>query len=292
VAQPALCSTAASAKISRRHFLQLGAGAAAGVGLLGYSGIYERHHLEIVSREIHLPRLPEAFRGFRIVQISDIHFEEYTEASFVQKVVRLTNALTPDLVALTGDYVSEGPLPSKFAVGLAYECAVFLEKLECPLKYAVLGNHDAIVSQAGVTNALVAHGFGVLANRSVEITRGSSRIWLAGVEDVLEQKPDLDLALRNPRRESETAILLAHEPDYAETVRAHSVDLMLSGHTHGGQVRLPLIKPLYLPKLGTRYLEGLFQMGEMQLYVTRGIGTVGLPLRFRCPPELTLLTLT
>jgi uncharacterized protein len=133
----------------------------------------------------------------------------------------------------------------------------------------------------------------VLADTYVPIERDGRRLWLAGTRDALEQRPNLDAAIpkaRNPRQEP--LIMLSHEPDFADWAIGHDISLMLSGHTHGGQIRVPFLPPLILPDMGRRYLDGLFHLRDgMQLYVNRGIGAVGLPFRFRCPAEITLLTL-
>ena len=156
-----------------------------------------------------------------------------------------------------------------------------------------MGNHDALVGRAEVTDALGVRGIPVLNNAATAVEKDGSRIWLAGVADILVSgNPDLHAALpRNRLAASEPLILMAHEPDYADQVVGSGVDLMLSGHTHGGQVRIPFLPPVNLPPLGEKYVEGLFQLGDLQLYVTRGIGTVGVPFRFRCPPEITMITL-
>jgi hypothetical protein len=291
VAEPAKPASLGSTVFTRRNFLRLAAGSAAGLAF--YSGEIARHEIEIVNRTITLSRLPDAFAGLRIVQISDFHFEEFTEAAFLEIVVRKVNALAPDLVVLTGDFVSRGPLPRHIAAKMSYHCAELLSRLACPLRYAILGNHDCMVNSRAVTDALVTHGIPVLANRCVPLERDGRRLWLAGIEDVLEQRPDLAAALPaggNPDREP--VILLAHEPDFADLVVRHQVALVLSGHTHGGQVRFPLLPPVHLPEMGTRYVEGLFRLGDhMQLYVNRGIGTVGVPFRLWCPPEITVITL-
>ena len=156
-----------------------------------------------------------------------------------------------------------------------------------------MGNHDALVSARAVTDALVVHGIPVLSNRSVAIEREGQRFWLAGAADALEQKPDLSSAFPSRANlDREPVILLLHEPDFADVLVNRGVSLVLSGHTHGGQIRIPFMKPFDLPALGRRYLEGHFLLGGgMQLYVNRGIGTVGVPFRFRCPPEITVITL-
>jgi predicted MPP superfamily phosphohydrolase len=276
---------------SRRNFLWLAAGSAAGMAF--YAGEISRHELEIVYRTITLPRLPDPFAGLKIVQISDFHFHEYTEAAFLEAVVRRVNEANPDLVLLTGDFVSSKPLPRHFGVRMGYQCAELLSRIECPLRYAILGNHDAMVSARAVTDALLTHGIPVLRDSSVPLEREGRRLWLAGIQDALVGRPNLATALpagRNPQLEP--LILLAHEPDFADEAIGRQIDLVLSGHTHGGQIRLPFLPPLLLPEMGTKYVEGLFRLRDgMQLYVNRGIGAVNLPFRFRCPAEISVLTL-
>jgi uncharacterized protein len=277
--------------LTRRNFLRLAAASTAGLAL--YSGEFERHQLEVTRLNIAVPRLPDAFHGFTIAQVSDIHFQEYTEAFFLRHVIRTVNTLNADLVALTGDYVTDGPFPTSYAQKRIGPCVEMLAQLQSPLRYAILGNHDALVDAPGITNALEAQNIPVLANRSVPIERSGQRIWLAGIEDACIQRPDLNAAIPRPNiRQNDLVILLGHEPDFADIVVKHQVDLMLSGHTHGGQIRIPFTRPHFLPDLGDKYVEGLFSIGPMRLYVNRGIGTVGIPFRFRCPPEVTLITLT
>ncbi|MGO8721095.1 MAG: metallophosphoesterase [Acidobacteriaceae bacterium] len=279
-------------RITRRRFLQLsGLGTA---GVLAYSGEYERHDLEITHRSIELKRLSPALDGLRIAQISDFHYEQYTEPYFIRQVVEQVNRLAPDLVLLTGDYVSEGPMPYAYGAKSSYPCAKILAGIRCPQRWCVLGNHDARVGPKIVTDALETHGLPVLANQNVPFERNGARIWIAGVKDIGLSDPDLHLAApRGLQAVHEPVILLAHEPDYADEVVKHGgIDLMLSGHSHGGQVRLPLVGALYTPPLGRKYVEGLFHLGNgLQLYVNRGLGAVGVPVRFDCRPELTLLTL-
>jgi uncharacterized protein len=291
LATPPKTAFLADTLITRRNFLRLAAGSAAGLVL--YAGEISRHELELINVTIKLPRLPDAFAGMKVVQISDFHFHAYTEALFLEAIVRKVNALAPDLVLLTGDFVSSNPLPQHTNVKLAYHCAEILSHIKCPLRYAIMGNHDALVGAHAVTDALNTHGIPVLANRSVPLERQGQRIWLAGVEDVLIQRPDLATALpAGLRPDGETTILLAHEPDFADYAMGQQVDLILSGHTHGGQILFPFLPPLMLPDMGTKYVHGLFRLGDgMQLYVNRGIGAVTLPFRFRCPPEITAITL-
>lgn len=278
--------------LTRRRFLGLSALSVVGLGV--YAGEISRHEIDIVRRTIFIRRLPEAFKGFRIVQISDIHLKEFTEDFFLKLVLHEVNTLKPDLVVLTGDFVSYWPVKKQKVIPWAYECAQILTRIECPQRYAILGNHDCIVDQGVVTDALTTHGIPVLDNRAVPLERDGKRIWLSGVADILEgnPKPDLDKAIpETARTDDEPVILLAHEPDFAPEVAKRNVDLVLSGHTHGGQVRIPFLPPVMLPPMGREFIAGHFQVGPTQLYVNRGIGSVGLPFRFNCPPEITVITL-
>lgn len=261
-------------------------------GLALYAGEVERHWPQVHQVSIRLRNLPDAFRGFRIVHMADFHYGEYTEPTFIRSVVRRVNALHPDMIALTGDFISSGPMAQRISIDFGYHCADLLGHLECRRTFAVMGNHDALVSAPDITEALTSKGFPVLSNRAVAIEKDGARLWLAGVADVLAGSADLKSAVPRARNAAaEPLILMAHEPDYADQVAGSGVDLMLSGHTHGGQVRIPFLPPVNLPPMGEKYIEGLFTLRDLQLYVTRGIGTVGVPFRFRCPPEITVITL-
>ncbi len=287
-------STAAP-NLTRRRFLQAGLAGAAGLAL--YSGEIARHLIEITHQQITLPGLPAAFDGLRVAQLSDIHLDEFTEPFFLRMAVDHINRMQPDMVFLTGDFVTREILPLKYPIRSAWKCAGLLNHLTCTQRYAVLGNHDLAVNPQIVTEALSSIGVQVLRNSFTPLERGPARIWLAGLDDAVEGTPDLDRAMpefiRN--RPGEPIVLLSHEPDMADMVLAHasgqSVQLMLSGHTHGGQVRFPLIGPMNLPEWGKKYIEGSFRLQHLQLYVNRGIGTVGVPFRLNCPPEVTLFTL-
>jgi len=280
---------------SRRDFFKTGVAGAAGLAL--YSGEIARHWIEVTQRDFFLKSLPAAFDGLRIAQISDIHMDEFTEPFFLRQVVQKINRLRPDAVFLTGDFVTDGIGHRHFAVGSAWQCAAILKELECRQVYAVLGNHDVIINAKMVTEALTSSGITVLRNAYQPMERAGGRIWLAGLDDPLEGHPNLELAIPASIRNQpdEPVVLLCHAPDYADRLLAHpagqAVDLMLSGHTHGGQICLPFLGALALPLWGKKYVEGFFRLGGLQLYVNRGIGTVGLPFRLNCPPEITLLTL-
>jgi len=275
-------------RLTRRSFLGLSAASAAALAL--YAGEISRHELSVEEHTFQVARLPDAFRGMRIVQASDFHYAEYTEAFFLREVVERINGLRPDLVLLTGDFVSFSPMPYSYARRQAPVCAEILSGIECPLRYASLGNHDYTVGPEAVAAPLREHGIPVLTNAAVALERGGQRIWLGGLGSACTG--DVDLARAVPRAAGgEPVLLMAHEPDILPEVARHGVDLMLSGHTHGGQVRIPFLPPLVLPEYGRRYLEGAFRVGPTQLYVNRGIGAVGVPFRFRCPPEITVIKL-
>ncbi len=280
-----------SAPFSRRDFLA-GAGAFA-AGLTIDAGLIARHTYELTTHRLKIAKLPEAFHGYGVVQLSDVHLEEFTEPLFLQLIVHRINELAPDLVLLTGDFASFGPLSMEVSRNAILRCAEILKGIKCPLRYAVLGNHDTTIGAQFVVDAFTAVGIPVLVNQHVPIERNGQRFWLGGLDDPGTAHPVLDLAV--PKNPDGPVILMCHPPDYADEVIRHPrgslVDVMLSGHTHGGQVRLPFLGPMVLPPMGQKYVAGFFRFNQMQLYVTRGIGTVGLPVRFNCPPEVTHFTL-
>lgn len=282
-------------QITRRRFLKASACAAGGFAL--YAGELERHWIEVSESDVVIPGLPAAFDGFRVAQISDIHMDEFTEAFFVREVVNHVNSLKPDAVFLTGDFVTSEFASQKFAIGAGWQCAGILKELTCRQRYAVLGNHDCQVGADEVSEALADNNIIVLRNYYMPLERSGARIWLAGLADPLQGSPDPEATIPASIRNipQEPIILLCHAPDYVDDLLAmpsgQAVSLMLCGHTHGGQVRLPLIGPMILPRMGRKYVEGWFRFGRLQMHVNRGIGTVGVPFRLDCPPEISMLTL-
>jgi predicted MPP superfamily phosphohydrolase len=246
---------------------------------------------------VRLAGLAPEFDGFRIAQLSDIHMEEFTEPFFLREAVRRINSLRADAVFLTGDFVSKEIGTERFAEGTAWQCANLLAELECPLRFAIFGNHDAMVSEDIVGAALKESGITVLRNSNLLLERGRGRLWLAGLDDPLEGRPDVEQAIPESIRnkKNEPIIFLCHAPDFVNRIKngpiGQAVNLMLSGHTHGGQVRIPFMPVSHLPPMGRRYIAGWYRLGGLQLYVNRGLGTVGVPLRFNCPPEISAFTL-
>lgn len=281
--------------MTRRRFLNAAASLAVG-GVL-YSSEIERHWIEVSRRDVFIPGLPAAFDGLRIAQLSDIHFDEFTEPIFLREAVNRINRLNPGMVFLTGDFVTRSPISQRIFKDAAWHCSAILDQLQCRQRYACLGNHDLLVGTKEVGAALRAHGITLVNNSYLPVEREGGRFWLAGLEDPLEGHPDPEAAIPPSIRNlpAEPVILMCHGPDYADDLLArpegHAVSLMLSGHTHGGQIRIPFIGPVALPRFGQKYISGWFQLGKMQLHVNRGLGTVGLPLRLNCPPEISILTL-
>jgi uncharacterized protein len=267
-----------------------------GLAVAADGTIFEANRPQLVSLEVTLPRLGEAWDGFRIAQLSDLHYDDYFSVVPLRKAIDIVNRLEPDLVVLTGDFVTSPLQQSGRARGMVAAapikpCAQWLSRLRAPSGVlAVLGNHDVDTDAAHIIEVLQSHSILVLRNRSLTIEREGKRLWFAGVDDVLVGKPDIKLALSGIPP-SEPVILLAHEPDFADFAARYPVDLQLSGHSHGGQIRLPLIGAPYLPKLGRRYPWGLRRIDSLMLYTNVGVGTIRVPMRLNCPPEVTLFTL-
>lgn len=277
--------------INRRKFLGIAAGAgAAGLGV--NSVLIAPNRPRVVRLDIHLRRWPEGLSGLTIALLSDFHYDPYFSIHPIRSSIDIVNAVRPQLVLLTGDFVSV-PFwgdPAKGAAD-AEPCAAILKNLKASHGvWAVMGNHDAFTDPDRVTASLQAQGIRVLANQSTPIEADGARFWLGGVDDVLGKTADVDATLQNVPP-GEPTVLMVHEPDYADRVARHAVDLQLSGHSHGGQVRLPLLPPLYLPDLGRKYVWGLYKVGGLTLYTNPGLGTVGVPARLNCPPEITFLTI-
>lgn len=282
--------------LSRRKFLYAGGLTAAGGAVAGGVGFIESDRPQLTRIDIRLRRLPPEFDGFTIAQLSDFHYEEHFSIVPIRKGVEMVNGLHADLIVLTGDYVTV-PITeygrgsaSRFAKNSG-PCAALLSELRAPCGvYAVLGNHDGASDPSYVVNALQTHRIPVLMNRAIPLERGKARIWLAGIDDVLEGRPDLGAALRSVPGD-EASILLAHEPDFADQVVFAPVDLQLAGHSHGGQIWIPGIGAPWLPQLARKYPRGLYEIGKLMLYTNFGIGTIRIPVRLNCPPEVTLITL-
>jgi predicted MPP superfamily phosphohydrolase len=247
------------------------------------SALTEPYRLTIEHHQIYLRRLPRELDGFRIVQLSDIHHSTFTSSEIIERAVRTASNLQPDIIALTGDYISKNR-------EYAAPCAELLGRLRARHGvYAVLGNHDHWTDASLITDLFRAEGMTVLVNQGIRFEKNGAAFWLAGVDDTMVGLEDLSLALAGSRAD-EMKLLLAHNPIVLRRAARAGVDLVLSGHTHGGQVSLrPERSASGRPR--RRVLKGLVREGETQIYVTRGLGTVVLPVRFGCPPEVSLLEL-
>jgi hypothetical protein len=281
--------------LTRRSFLKTGVRAAtvAVVAVGTEATIWEPNHPRLVQQDIFLDRLPVAWDGVRIVQLSDFHYDPYFSIFPLRRAVEMVNPLKPDLVVFTGDFITapEGRRRRDHtATSYAEPCVELLRQIKSRLgSYAVLGNHDCSDTDR-ITAILRNRGITVLANQSAALEQDGKRLWIAGIEDVLGGDPDLDVALaRIPP--TEPVILLAHEPDYALTAATKAVDLQLSGHSHGGQIRFPFTGPLWLPAMARLFPMGLRKVGKLTLYTNVGLGTINIPVRWNCPPEITLFTL-
>jgi predicted MPP superfamily phosphohydrolase len=233
-----------------------------------------------------LPRLEPDFDGYRIVQISDFHIGTWLTGPQLLEAVELANQLEPDLVAITGDFVTYNP--EKYAADLVGALGCLRPK---DATVAVLGNHDHWTDAGIIRRILHEAGVNELSNRAIAVRRGGSCLWIGGVDCHYDGLDRLDAVLENLSQPG-AAVLLAHEPDFAEISAASGrFDLQLSGHSHGGQIRLPIIGAPYLPRFGRKFPTGLYQVGGMRLYTNRGLGTAELAVRLNCRPEITLFTL-
>jgi uncharacterized protein len=274
-------------RISRRRFLQSAAGMSlAAVGVGEYAWQVETWWFEIVRQELALPGLPDAFAGFTIAQISDLHLGRYASPADFEPVLRAVQELAADVIVITGDLVTH---VSRGEPDMIVESLSRLSAAEGV--FAILGNHDWSANGPLVAESLRLAGVTVLQNSHVAWQRDGQTLVLAGVDDVCYGRQDLPAALAGVPRNGKT-VLLAHEPDYADlAARDPRVVLQLSGHSHGGQICIPGVGGLFFPRLARKYTSGLYSVGALTLYTNRGLGTMGLPLRFCCRPEVTLFTL-
>lgn len=242
----------------------------------------EANSLTLERVEIKLKRLPQQLDGFRIVHISDTHHSPFTSLEHIERAVKVANRLKPDMYALTGDYVSH---ERKYIAPVAE----VLGDLEAEFgTFACLGNHDHWTDADLVTHLFRGEGISMLVNEGVRFEARGASMWLAGVDDHMAGRTDLKAALSGSYPD-EMKLLLAHNPIIFRRAVRRGVDLMLSGHTHGGQVKMRDPEKRILPQ--RRLKAGLHRRYDSQIYITRGIGTVVLPVRYQCPPEISLLEL-
>lgn len=280
---------------TRRTFLKSGASLLI-AGLVGDAGGWEPDYPRVTRLDVPLKRLSPAWNGLRIVQLSDFHYDPYFSVTPIRHAVEIVEKLQPDLIVLTGDFITETQ-DSRWVFSHTQKteyvrlCAELLGRMRSRLgSFAIMGNHDVKFGANAVIESLQSNGIHVLRNSSLPLDQYGSRLWLAGVDDVLEGKPDLDKSLQQIPN-GEPVILLAHEPDYVLEAARSGVDLQLSGHSHGGQIRIPLLGAPYLPELGRKFPMGSYQIRETRLYTNVGLGTITIPFRFDCRAEITEFTL-
>lgn len=270
--------------LNRREFLKA-AGLAVGSGLVtatSYLAINDESQDPVVDRvPIRLKNLHPALEGFTMLQMTDLHLYPLTQPSLIEKSVVMANSLNPDLVVMTGDYVWQ-------VLDAIDELVPILSGLNARYGvYSSLGNHDYWLDAEVITATMEAAGLPVLVNQGLTIQQGGGSFYLAGLDDGWSGNPDLDATLEGARP-GDPVILLCHEPDLADLFSKDGrVDLQLSGHTHGGQIRIPGIGALILPYLGRKYDFGMYKIKDMLLYTNRGIGVISEPVRYNCPPEIT-----
>jgi predicted MPP superfamily phosphohydrolase len=252
-----------------------------GAAGLGYLALVEPPRPVLERVTLRPAGWPAALAGLRIGQISDLHLgHHYAEANVAWAIAAMRRE-RPDMIVLTGDFIAFADAIPTLGARLA--------GLSAPLGvYAVLGNHDGGAEARDVITALGHAGVVVLRNQSRWINVATSGFWLLGLDDIWHGRHDV-AAMLDGVSPTGCRVLLAHAPDVVELAARHQIAVQLSGHTHGGQIRLPWIGPFSLPRHGTRYPIGEYRVGPTTLYVSRGVA--GAPLRLGCPPEATVITL-
>lgn len=262
----------------------LAAGAVTAGAVVAYATMVEPRHVQLTRPRIHLRDLPPALEGLRIGLLSDLHAGSLTPHRTLDRAVQLLSSARPDLIAITGDFADRHRADYRAAFRV-------LQPLRAPLGvYAVPGNHDHAVGIDGWRREMAAAtGIRDVTNRFYMLNVGDARLCVAGADDLEEGHPELRLP---PAAERDFTLLLAHNPETAELSRrsCDAIDLLLSGHTHGGQVRLPFVGAL--ERKSQIYDAGLRRRPWTQVYTSRGVGSTLLPARLGARPEVALLELT
>ncbi len=274
-------------KLTRRNFLKgLAAGPLVAVSATSvYASMIEPFRYHISETNIFIRELPDAFEGFRITQLTDVHHSRIVSIEEVEHVVRLAAATKADLIALTGDYTTSYRRYIE-------PCAESLGRLSAPEGvWAVLGNHDHYTDPELTARALSRNHITVMNNANTVIRRGAEAIQLSGIDDWSWAGNDWFRAFHGLDTKYQT-ILLSHQPIVLDLPESQRASLILSGHTHGGQIDLPLLgTPARFATKDLKYARGLFRRGPTQLYVSSGTGVIGLPVRLGVRPEIAVLCL-
>lgn len=267
--------------VTRREFLRSATAISVGAiaGAAAYGVAYERHHLIRIQRDLPVRGLPPGLDGLRIGMITDVHHSAVVSADDVIHAVTQLKEAAPDIVVLGGDYVSF------FDRGYIGPVADFLTPLaHAPHgSFAVLGNHD---DEREMPAALASRGFTVLKDQRTALTIKGERLDIAGIRFWTRTPGEIAGVLKGT---GGTTILLAHDPRRLEEAAALDVQLVLSGHTHGGQVLVPAVGPIAGRKFPV--LAGYATQENTAIFVSRGVGTVYVPIRINCPPDVVILTL-
>ena len=274
--------------VTRRQFLNgLVAAPLVGVAVTSaYARFVEPYHYSISETDVFIRDLPERFEGFRITQLTDIHHSRILGIGDIRRMISIAQRTKPDMFVLTGDYTTTY---RRFIE----PCAEALSQLNAPEGvWAVLGNHDHYTDPELTTRALRRHRIEVMDNFHTTVQRGPDAIQLSGIDDRTWNAVDWTRAFSGLKPETPT-ILLSHQPSVLDLPQTQNVSLILSGHTHGGQLRLPFLgAPARFATRDLKYDRGLFRKGETQLYVSSGTGVIGLPLRLGVRPEIAVLRLS
>jgi predicted MPP superfamily phosphohydrolase len=283
-------------KMTRRSFLKLMGAAGLDLFLLAiggglYSFLVEPSRIQVETVSLKLPRLARVFSGLRVVQISDIHMGGWMNRERFQHVADLIRVQNPDLLLITGDFLIGHGFSEVAQQSLQDVIDVLLPLAKAISTFAVLGNHDYWTNAKAIRRMLTTCGITNLTNSVFSLARDGRNLHLCGVDDIWAgdvQLQDVTAQLTD----DDAAILLAHEPDFADSSAAtDKFDLQVSGHSHGGQVVIPFYGPPILPYLGQNYPSGLYHVGNMFQYTNRGVGMHRLAIRFNCPPEITVFVL-
>ena len=283
-------------KLTRRDFLKLMRIAALDFFLLamggaGYGFLMEPSSFQVETMSLKLPRLSRQFSGLRVAQISDIHMGGWMDLERLLRIVDLIIAQKPDVLLITGDFLI-GHHHTDISQQAVQDLVIGLSRLASLFPtFAVLGNHDYWTDAETIRHMLNACRIRDLTNTVFTLTRNHENLYFCGVDDIWEGNPRLENVLAQ-LNDPGAAILLAHEPDFADTSAATGrFDLQVSGHSHGGQVVLPVFGPPILPYMGRKYPSGLYRVREMFQYTNRGVGMARLNIRINCPPEITVFVL-
>lgn len=293
-AQPAGAAMSPSTALDhrRRKFIRQSLTVLTGAAFTGSAyGAFRKDKYEMTELSIPFINLPSGFEDFSITLISDIHSSIFMSKEKMQEYARIVNALRSDLITVTGDFVNS-------QLDEVYPFAEAFEGLKAPFGvYGVLGNHDYYTRHVdAVAKSVEECGIKLLVNEHVALSKNGQQIYLLGSDDIgTDERADLafDKSMSGIAKDA-FKVLMCHRPYYFENASLRNVNIMLSGHTHGGQIVFGKINDNYIApaRIASPYIAGLYSLGASKLYVSRGIGTVGVPIRINCPPEITKIILT